>query len=112
MAAHGLCAVRRMADTSARRTDDGRITVHYDPRIVEPLKAQTGDVDLWPVYDQIDISALLIRGATSDVLSASTADAMTKRGPKPRLVTLGEYGHAPTLTSARETGLLREFLKD
>ncbi|MCO6391673.1 alpha/beta fold hydrolase [Aliihoeflea aestuarii] len=102
---------RRMADTSMRRTDDGRVTVHYDPGIVVPLKGQTGDFDIWPVYDAIDIPALLIRGATSDVLSAETADAMTKRGPKPRLVTLDDYGHAPTLTSAREIDLLRAFLK-
>lgn len=101
---------RRMADTSARRIDDGRITVHYDPRIVEPLKAQTGDVDLWPIYDLIETPALLLRGATSDVLGAETAEAMTKRGPKPRLVTLSGYGHAPTLTSAQEIELLREFL--
>lgn len=102
---------RRMADTSARRTDDGRITVHYDPRIVEPLKGQARDVDIWPLYDGIEASTLVLRGATSDVLAADTAEAMTKRGPKPRLVTLDRYGHAPTLTTAQEIELLREFLK-
>ncbi len=103
---------RRMADTSMRRTDDGRVTVHYDPRIVDPLKEQTGDFDIWPVYDAISAPTLLLRGATSDLLSADTAEAMTKRGPKPRLVTIDGYGHAPTLTSAEEIALLREFLKN
>lgn len=101
---------RRMADTSARRTDDGRITVHYDPRIAEPLKGQGSDVDIWSLYDGIEASTLVLRGATSDVLAADTAEAMTKRGPKPRLVTLDRYGHAPTLTTAQEIELLREFL--
>ncbi|MHB2267215.1 alpha/beta fold hydrolase [Aliihoeflea sp. PC F10.4] len=102
---------RRMADTSARRTDDGRITVHYDPRIVEPFKGQTGDFDIWPVYDAIEAPTLLLRGETSDLLSAGIASAMTKRGPRSRLVTLEGYGHAPTLTSGREIELLRDFLK-
>ena len=102
----------RMADTSMRRTDDGRVTVHYDPRIVDPLKGQTGDFDIWPVYDAISAPTLLLRGATSDLLSADTAEAMTKRGPKPRLVTIDGYGHAPTLTSAEEIALLRGFLKN
>lgn len=102
----------RMADTSMRRSDDGRVTVHYDPRIVDPLKVQTGDFDIWPVYDAISAPTLLLRGATSDLLSADTAEAMTKRGPKPRLVTINGYGHAPTLTSAEEIALLRGFLKN
>ncbi|MCO6387284.1 alpha/beta fold hydrolase [Aliihoeflea sp. 40Bstr573] len=101
---------RRMADTSSRRTDDGRITVHYDPQIVAQFTHHKGDLDIWSSYDRLTIPTLLLRGRTSDVLSAETAGEMTKRGPRPRLVTFEEYGHAPTLASGREIALLREFL--
>lgn len=101
---------RRMADTSMRRTDDGRVTVHYDPAIVSQFTTHKGDLDVWAKYDAISVPTLLIRGATSDVLSQATAEKMTSRGPKPRLVTLAGCGHAPTLANNEQIGLLREFL--
>lgn len=101
---------RRMADTSSRRTDDGRVTVHYDPQIVAQFTHHKGDLDIWSSYDRLTIPTLLLRGKTSDVLSAETAEKMTTRGPKPRLVTFEECGHAPTLASEREIALLRDFL--
>lgn len=101
---------RRMADTSARRTDGGRVTVHYDPAIVSQFTTHKGDLDVWDKYDAVSVPTLLIRGATSDVLSQATAEKMTSRGPKPRLVTLPGCGHAPTLASPGEIEMLREFL--
>jgi hypothetical protein len=35
---------------------------------------------------------------------------MTRRGPKPELHVLSGYGHAPTLATEHEIGLLRDFL--
>lgn len=102
---------RRMADTSMRRTDDGRVTVHYDPQIVVQFTHHAGDLDIWSAYDRLTIPTLLLRGRTSDVLSAEVAEEMKNRGPRPRLVTFDEYGHAPTLASDREIALLRDFLK-
>jgi pimeloyl-ACP methyl ester carboxylesterase len=100
----------RMTDTSCRRTDDGRVTVHYDPRIVMQLTYHKADLDVWDAYDAVTAKTLLLRGERSDVLSKSVADEMTRRGPKPVLHELSGYGHAPTLASEREIGLLREFL--
>lgn len=103
---------RRMADTSVRRTDDGRVTVHYDPLIVTQFTLHKGDLDVWDSYDAVRARALLLRGEASDVLAPAVADEMTRRGPKPRLVTLPDCGHAPTLTSDREIALLRDFLRN
>jgi pimeloyl-ACP methyl ester carboxylesterase len=103
---------RRMTDTSARRTDAGRVTVHYDPQIVTQFTHHRGDLDVWDKWDQVRAKTLLLRGAQSDVLSAAVAEAMTSRGPKPRLEVFEGVGHAPTLTSAREIALLDAFLKD
>jgi pimeloyl-ACP methyl ester carboxylesterase len=99
-----------MADTSARRTDGGRVTVHYDPAIVSQFTTHKGDLDVWDKYDAVSAPTLLIRGATSDVLSEVTATRMISRGPKPRLVTISDCGHAPTLANGEQISLLREFL--
>lgn len=101
---------RRMADTSARRTDDGRVTVHYDPQIVSQFTHHKADLDVWDKWDAVTASTLLLRGAASDVLSAEVAEAMTRRGPKPRLEVFQDCGHAPTLASAREIALIQNFL--
>lgn len=101
---------RRMADTSSRRNDKGRITVHYDPAIVSQFTHHRADLDVWDKYDAVLARTLLIRGATSDVLSAAVASRMVQRGPKPRLVEIGGCGHAPTLANAEQIGLLRDFL--
>ena len=48
----------------------------------------------------------------SDLLSASTARAMTKRGPRPRLVEFAGVGHAPTLIPADQVRAVVDFLRD
>jgi len=103
---------RRMADTSARRTDKGKVTVHYDPAIATQFTHHRADLDLWDAYDAIGAKTLLIRGASSDVLSVEIAEKMRGRGPRPRLVEIEGCGHAPTLASAEQIGLLRDFLAD
>lgn len=101
---------RRMADTSARRTDDGRITVHYDPEIVTQFTHHASDLDVWDAYDALQARTLLLRGADSDVLPRGVADAMTARGPRPQLVEFEDCGHAPTLTRPRDIALIADFL--
>lgn len=101
---------RRMADTSVRRTDAGRVTVHYDPAIISQFTHHKADLDVWNAYDAIDAATLILRGESSDVLSATVADEMTRRGPRPELIVYPGVGHAPTLASAAEIALLRGFL--
>jgi pimeloyl-ACP methyl ester carboxylesterase len=103
---------RRMTDTSYRRRDDGRVTVHYDPKIVMQLTHQRADLDLWPAYDAITAKTLIVRGESSDVLPERVADEMCRRGPKPQLHVVVGCGHAPTLASEHEIGLLRAFLAE
>jgi pimeloyl-ACP methyl ester carboxylesterase len=102
---------RRMADTSVRRTDDGRITVHYDPKIVMQLTRQGADRDLWDEYDAITARTLILRGERSDVLSERVAEEMRRRGPKPQLQVVRDCGHAPTLATPAQIALLRDFLR-
>lgn len=101
---------QRMVDTSVRRTDAGKVTVHYDPAIVTQFTHHKADLDVWDAYDAITAPTLLLRGETSDVLSVPVAAKMTQRGPRPRLVEFPGIGHAPTLATDAEIDLLRQFL--
>ena len=104
-----------------RVTNDGQgagYVSHYDPRIglafkaVTPEMAAAGEAMLWQRYDTLTCPTLLIRGAESDLLSHETAQAMTQRGPKPRLVELPGIGHAPTLVADDQVALVAGFLQE
>jgi pimeloyl-ACP methyl ester carboxylesterase len=94
----------------------GRLTLRYDPALAEPFKAVTpesaaqGEAMLWQAYDQITASTLLVHGAESDLLSAATAQAMTQRGPKARLVEFAGVGHAPTFVVPPQVDAVVSFL--
>ncbi len=89
---------------------------HYDPGIAVPFHAATpeiakaGEALLWQAYDSLALPTLLLRGADSDLLSHATAQGMTERGPRARLVEFAGVGHAPTLVQADQVQVVREFL--
>ena len=89
---------------------------HYDPAIAVPFRAMTaahalaGEAALWAAYDSLRCPTLLLRGAESDLLSPATAQAMTQRGPRARLVEFAGVGHAPTLVAADQRRAVTEFL--
>ncbi len=97
-------------------TEDGGFKPHYDPAIAQPFRlvtpevAAAGQAALWAAYDRLSCPTLLLRGAQSDLLSAETAQQMTQRGPRARLVEFDGVGHAPTLQAADQVAALREFL--
>ena len=68
------------------------------------------DYDLWAEYDAIDIPVLCRRGADSDLLLASTAAEMTRRGPRCTLVTIPGLGHAPALNVPEQFEQIERFL--
>jgi pimeloyl-ACP methyl ester carboxylesterase len=98
-----------------RTAADGKIEFVYDPGIAEPFRrdvAASGgkDVELWSIYDAIGCPTLLLRGADSDLLTKDTAQAMTGRGPRARLVEITAVGHAPMLMDEAQIAAVREFL--
>ncbi len=94
----------------------GGVALHYDPAIAVPIRALTheavalGEAGLWALYDAITAQTLLARGALSDLLSPETAQAMTQRGPKARLVEFEGVGHAPTLIAQEQVNTVTGFL--
>lgn len=105
---------RKLAETSARRLPDGRLTPHYDPQIAAVLgrQAATATGDAWPLYDQIAAKTLLLRGAVSDLLAEETATEMTRRGPKARRIDIPDVGHAPALDTPEQIALITQFLAE
>jgi len=99
------------------RPDGDGFKSHYDPAIAVPFRqitpelAKLGEAALWASYDRLSCPTLLIRGAQSDLLSPATAQAMTERGPKARLVQFEGVGHAPTLVQADQVQAVQEFLR-
>ena len=96
--------------------EPGLLELHYDPAIalsfrsLTPESALQGEAALWQLYDRIQAETLLIRGEHSDLLSFETAQRMTERGPKARLVTFDGVGHAPTFVVQSQVDTLADFL--
>ena len=101
---------RRLAETSARRLPDGRLTPHYDPRMVMQFERHPRDYDQWDAYDAIDVPTLCLRGESSDLLLPETAEEMRKRGPRAVVVTIAGCGHAPALNVPEQFALVERFL--
>jgi pimeloyl-ACP methyl ester carboxylesterase len=100
----------------ALRRDGEQWALHYDPLIAVPLKAATpqaaaaGEAALWRLYDAITCPTLLTRGANSDLLARETAEEMTRRGPRARLVEFAGVGHAPMFFDDEQIAVVRDFL--
>jgi pimeloyl-ACP methyl ester carboxylesterase len=98
------------------KADGEALVPRADPQIAVPFKAITpelaaaGEVGLWHAYDHLQCPTLVLRGAESDLLSSATAQEMTTRGPRARLVEFAGVGHAPMLVQPEQVSAVREFL--
>jgi len=102
---------RKMAIDMAEPKPEGGWGFAYDPRIADAFKAgPIKDIDMWPMWDSIRSPTLVLRGADSDLLTHQTAEEMTRRGPKAKLIELAGIGHAPALLSEDQIGAIRDFL--
>lgn len=107
---------RKLAADVLRHDNDGQWIRHYDLGLAVPFKASTRESIqqakkmLWMTYDAITCPTMLVRGEESDLMSRETAQAMTQRGPKAKLVELPGVGHARTFMHADQIAIAREFL--
>jgi pimeloyl-ACP methyl ester carboxylesterase len=100
---------RRMARTSARRTDEGAFTPNYDTRVVAPVFDEGTEIDERPLWRSAPCAAMVVRAAESDVLSASTHERMLTERPGARSLEV-EGGHPPPLNVPEQVAPIREFL--
>ena len=96
---HSDAEWRFLTEHVVRKNPDGSLRMHYDPALAVPFTAQPldKDVELWSFYDSIRCPTLVLRGEQSDLLTRETAQAMSERGPKAKVVEIADVGHAPTL---------------
>jgi pimeloyl-ACP methyl ester carboxylesterase len=98
-----------LARNSARTLPDGRLAMHYDPRIAEPLRGHDPvDVDMWALWDRIGVPRMVIRGESSDILLPDTLARMEASGATAFEVAL--TGHAPALLDPLQIEAIRSFL--
>jgi len=101
----------QLAMHSIRRKPDGSIGFNYDPKIAEAMRqGPIDDIPLWPTWDAITASTLVLRGVESDILPRDVAEAMTQRGPRAKLVQFAGIGHAPALMAEDQIAAIRDFL--
>jgi pimeloyl-ACP methyl ester carboxylesterase len=103
---------RHLAVYSALARDDGTLALNYDQRLALPLKREPiEDIELWPVWEQIDCPVLALRGSESDILLAETAAEMAQRGPHARIAEFRGVGHAPALMADDQIEVVRDWLR-
>ena len=106
-------------DAFARRTfregTEGAPVLDYDPDIAVPIRAAGAKAlvpNLWPMFNRLTKArpVLLVRGETSDLLSAGIAAKMRKRAPKMDYVEVPGVGHAPMLDEPEARAAIFPFL--
>jgi pimeloyl-ACP methyl ester carboxylesterase len=101
-----------LARSTALALPDGTWRLRYDPGIALAFRDSAKQAtDLWPLWDAIKCPTLVIRGADSDLLSATTAAAMAARGPRPDVITVPDVGHAPMLLTSEQIAPIVAFLE-
>ncbi|HLW25933.1 MAG TPA: alpha/beta hydrolase [Steroidobacteraceae bacterium] len=95
-----------------RENPQGIPVPDVDPRISEAFKQTSSTpLDLWPVFAAIHaVPVLVIRGATSDILSAQTLARMAKEHPHLEQATIPNRGHTPLLDEREALSAIDAFL--
>ncbi len=95
---------------------DGTLRYACDPAIAVPLAAASNqfadvqDINLSPIWNEIQTPTLVIHGAESDILSVSTIHAMRATNLNMESVTFQGVGHAPPLMTDAQTRPILQWL--
>lgn len=111
---HDPALLRFLVEVGSRRLDDGRVTTHYDPKVIDALKVGCytgveGLDDVWALYDKVTCETLTIRGSTSDLFLPDALEEMTQRGPKTRVAIVDGVGHAPAMNTEEQMSIVTDF---
>lgn len=96
--------------------DQGIPVLSYDKNIsvlFEAADTNSPPTDLWPLFNLLrDIPMLVIRGAQSDILSATVVAKMAENHPLLSSLEVANRGHAPLLNEPAVTAAIRKFLQE
>jgi pimeloyl-ACP methyl ester carboxylesterase len=99
---------------SLRVAEGGFLRWKADPRVqaVAPTRSTSGSSPgMWPLFDAVKSPILVIRGAESETLLASTVAKMCSRRSGISAVEVSGVGHTPWLSEPTALAGLREFLR-
>lgn len=86
----------------------------YDPAIFAAMQATdapTTDMELWSLWPGVQQApVLLIRGATSDILTDATAKEMQRNHGRLTYLEFADAGHAPSLMSQKHIAPIHEWI--
>ena len=101
-----------IARLSYRANAQGVPEVDADPLIREPLRDTSAAAPaLWPVWGALArVPILAIRGAHSDILSATTLARMQREKRDLKVLTVANRGHAPLLDEPECVAAIDQFL--
>jgi pimeloyl-ACP methyl ester carboxylesterase len=104
---------RTFAQRVARERDDGGVEFAYDPAIAAAFAAPPASPppSMLPLFEALaKVPVLVIRGATSDILSPEGVATMKRIKPDLQFAQVPGIGHAPTLDEHEAWDALAKFL--
>ena len=103
-----LAAAHRMF-----KEENGRLVTTYDPKLATTMAGidlEQPMPTLWKEFDALaNVPLMVVRGANSDILSASTVAQMKARHPALETFEVPDQGHAPLLAEADTISLIARF---
>ena len=101
----------KFARRTYRQLDDDKWVLDYDPKIATALSEVGPAPELWPAFESLkDTPTLVVRGATSDLLTPPIIDKMRAVHPNFDYVEAPNVGHAPMLSEPPVEDAIRAFL--
>ncbi|KAL0206199.1 hypothetical protein P9112_001506 [Eukaryota sp. TZLM1-RC] len=97
-------------EVSVKKVDDNYY-LHYDPAIASQFQKSVQneqDIDLWQIWETIDIPVLVLRGEESIILPKEVADKMGEKD-NCTVAEIKNCGHCPSLTSREHIDLIAGF---
>ncbi|MES2984966.1 MAG: alpha/beta hydrolase [Pseudomonadota bacterium] len=106
----------QFVDSSLITGPDGALRYACDPAIATPLRAATedftkiDDINLTPIWNEVNVPTYVIHGAESDILTTPTLHAMRATNQNMQTITIPGVGHAPPLMSAEQIRIVTDWL--
>jgi pimeloyl-ACP methyl ester carboxylesterase len=98
-----------------RETGQGDYDLNFDRNIGHAAREGVSglDIDPWTLFDSmVDVPALLIHGALSDILTEDIIRKMCDRKPDLRIARVPNRGHAPLLDEKEAIDAISRFMQD
>ena len=103
---------RHLARHNLAEMPNGTWRTLADPEIIAAFRpGWFFNLSLWTYWDQITCPTLVLHGLESDLLLASTAAEMARRGPRATVVGIPGVGHVPPLMSEGQVSIVTEWLE-